>query len=1097
MRSVRTSLAFLLAAATMPAFAQSTVTLDATSGTNTISTSYSTTGGLTLNMGFFADYLVLAGGGGGGGSGDSSTAYGGGGGGAGGLLSGTTTLSGSSYSVVVGGGGAGGQYSATAANQQGSNGANSVFGAITATGGGGGGSFKVVGNAGGSGGGGGGRGAGTNLRTDGGPGTAGQGSDGGASRDDNSAGRSAGGGGGGAGAIGGTGGTDATTGGNGGAGVASTITGSSVTYAGGGGGGAMDTNSGSPETAGTGGTGGGGGGSTSGGATAGTDGLGGGGGGVGNGGAGGQGGAGLVIVRYQGASLGNIGGTVTTGSGSATGYTLHTFRTTGTTTVARALNLSGVNMNVRLNATLAGTLSGAGGMTYNGPGTLTLTGSNTYTGGTELLSGTLSLGSADAIGPTGTVSFGGGTLRFTAANTTDYSSRFSTAANQAYALDTNGQSVAIASSLTGTGASLTKLGSGTLALAGSNFFAGGTALSGGVLSLGTPDALGSTGAIAFSGGTLQFTAANTTDYSARFSAAAGQAYALDTNGQDVTFATSLSSTGGSLTKAGAGTLTLTGTLNLAGSNPFDTSDDGRTRVAAGTLVLPGGANLNGSHLTVDGTGAGPTATMLIDGGSVGPKGTRDFGGPGLTVGSQGVGVLTINTGELSGDSLTIGDQAGSSGTVTVNGGTTDLSGALYVAAHGVGVLSLNAGQVNSDYLIAVGSGNSAVGTLTMAGGTLTTLGANSLGCYIGNASSGILQMSGGRADFRGLLVGIHQGGVSGTGTVTVTGGTVAVRENLWLGYGIGSAGTLNVLDTGVVTVGSGTGAITLAFTGSDSTGLLNIGTGAAAGTLLAGKVEGARSSATVNFNHTGTTSFLPALTGTMNVNKLGGGTTILSGTNTYTGVTNVAAGRLSVNGVLGTTPVAVLAAAELGGSGSIGGPVSIASGGTLSPGNSIASLATGTTTFAAAATFAYEVDSTNLNALGTAADLLVVTGNLSLDPGNGTLLTFTDLNLTPQPFVQDSTIFALINYTGSWNGGLFSYGGAVLPDGGRFTVGSQQWEIDYNRTSTTDLANFTTDYLPTSSFVAITAVPEPSTYAMALAGLAYGGYSLFRRRKRA
>jgi len=28
------------------------------------------------------------------------------------------------------------------------------------------------------------------------------------------------------------------------------------------------------------------------------------------------------------------------------------------------------------------------------------------------------------------------------------------------------------------------------------------------------------------------------------------------------------------------------------------------------------------------------------------------------------------------------------------------------------------------------------------------------------------------------------------------------------------------------------------------------------------------------------------------------------------------------------------------------------------------------------------------------------------------------------------------------------------------------------------------------------AVPEPSTYAMALAGLACGGYSMFRRRKR-
>ena len=33
--------------------------------------------------------------------------------------------------------------------------------------------------------------------------------------------------------------------------------------------------------------------------------------------------------------------------------------------------------------------------------------------------------------------------------------------------------------------------------------------------------------------------------------------------------------------------------------------------------------------------------------------------------------------------------------------------------------------------------------------------------------------------------------------------------------------------------------------------------------------------------------------------------------------------------------------------------------------------------------------------------------------------------------------------------------------------------------------------------VIITLVPEPSTCAMALAGLACGGYSMFRRRKRA
>jgi hypothetical protein len=38
---------------------------------------------------------------------------------------------------------------------------------------------------------------------------------------------------------------------------------------------------------------------------------------------------------------------------------------------------------------------------------------------------------------------------------------------------------------------------------------------------------------------------------------------------------------------------------------------------------------------------------------------------------------------------------------------------------------------------------------------------------------------------------------------------------------------------------------------------------------------------------------------------------------------------------------------------------------------------------------------------------------------------------------------------------------------------------------------------PLAQAVDLVALPEPSTYAMALAGLACGGYSLFRRRKRA
>ena len=70
-------------------------------------------------------------------------------------------------------------------------------------------------------------------------------------------------------------------------------------------------------------------------------------------------------------------------------------------------------------STYAGNITGAGKLTKLGTGSLTLTGNNTYTLGTVLGAGTLSLGSSTAIGSTGKLIFSGGTLQFTSANTTD------------------------------------------------------------------------------------------------------------------------------------------------------------------------------------------------------------------------------------------------------------------------------------------------------------------------------------------------------------------------------------------------------------------------------------------------------------------------------------------------------------------------------------------------------------------------------------------------------------------------------------------------------------------------------------------------------
>ena len=273
-------------------------------------------------------------------------------------------------------------------------------------------------------------------------------------------------------------------------------------------------------------------------------------------------------------------GTLQIGGGAGTGSLAGNIKNDATL----AFNRSG-------SLTYGGVISGTGTLVNQGPGTVSLTGANTFTGDTLLQAGTLSLGSADALGTGGEISFTGGALQFTSANNSDLSARFSIADSQAYKLDTNGQSVILGTNLTSSGGSLEKLGTGTLSLSGNNTFAGGTTLTAGTLSLGSTGALGPTdltdpaaGPISFAGGTLQYTASNTLDYSARFSPSAGQTYSIDTNGQSVEFASNLTSPGASLAKLGAGTLALTGANDVSGG----------LSLQGGTLELGSAGAIGGS-----------------------------------------------------------------------------------------------------------------------------------------------------------------------------------------------------------------------------------------------------------------------------------------------------------------------------------------------------------------------------------------------------------------------------------------------------------------------------------------------------------------------
>lgn len=236
------------------------------------------------------EILVVAGGGSG------SIGGGGGGGGAGGLIYNNQypVTPGQTYTVTVGSGGTG---TTGGPDINGSAGGNSVFGNLIAIGGGQGAHNGYAGQTGGSGGG----GYGTSTSAPG-SGTAGQGFAGAAGG--SGSGVTNGGGGGGAGAVGGTG--SSTNGGVGGIGLQFGISGTPTYYAGGGAGGTQNS-SGTSQAGGLGGGGAGGGAPNSSGSNA-TANTGGGGGGASYNTASvtsGNGGSGIVIVRYTTTAVGN------------------------------------------------------------------------------------------------------------------------------------------------------------------------------------------------------------------------------------------------------------------------------------------------------------------------------------------------------------------------------------------------------------------------------------------------------------------------------------------------------------------------------------------------------------------------------------------------------------------------------------------------------------------------------------------------------------------------------------------------------------------------------------------------------------------------
>jgi fibronectin-binding autotransporter adhesin len=219
-----------------------------------------------------------------------------------------------------------------------------------------------------------------------------------------------------------------------------------------------------------------------------------------------------------------------------------------------------------------------------------------------------------------------------------------------------GQSQTYNGAISGVGTN--QVSAGTLTLKGASTYTGPDLLSGGEMvaavaeNFGVSSPLGVGGTITFGGGTLGWSVVNTYDYSPRFDTNANQQYSFDTAGQNVTLTNTLASTGGTLTKLGAGTLT------ISGANTYS----GLTTVSAGKLQIQGSAG-NG-NITV----ANSAALGTFEGGAQITPGT-------LTVGTSAGAILEFNnvTSTTTPALASAGGvSAGGPITVNINGGTFDI-----------------------------------------------------------------------------------------------------------------------------------------------------------------------------------------------------------------------------------------------------------------------------------------------------------------------------------------------------------------------------------------------------------------------------------------
>jgi autotransporter-associated beta strand protein len=758
-------------------------------------------------------------------------------------------------------------------------------------------------------------------------------------------------------------------------------------------------------------------------------------------------------------SAGRLTGTpVVTGSSGAT-LALGGNETIASLAGGAAVTLGSATLTVgsdNTSTTYSGVISGSGGLTKNGTGTLTLSGNNTFTGPTVINAGAIGI--------------------------------------------SNASSRTFSSSVSGSGG-LVKTGAGTLTLSGSNTYSGGTTISDGTVSVAAASNLTTSGSIGVTGnGALRFNGSDTFG-------GVGQQLVLSATQSanpiinlasgftatflgDVVLASGtnrIEPTGGSAFLTLAGNVTGAGTLQKAATGTLILSGTGNTFsggiiIGNGKVTVSAGSGLGSGPVVLNPTANGAPGNVTLElneSVSIGSLSTSTSGGGSggrfITIASgKTLGVNQTTNATFSGDisgaggltktgaaALTLTGSNSFSGPTTVSDGSITYSGAKTFTTSGTVTVTNGGGIVLDSNGTYGGLGQALVLSATQSGAPVLSITSGNTPTFQGdvnlasgvnrieaNGSTGVLTLSGnvsGAGTFlkqaSGELV-LAGSANTATGATQVGNGKITVNAGSALG-----TGDLSFVQTGVnnTRVDLKNAAQTI---GNLST--VWSATAQPSPTTITQRLDLAAGT-TLTVNQTSATTFgdyagAPAnvtgsgvITGDGSIVKAGAGVLTLTGSNTYGGSTSVNAGGLLVNGVnAGVGLVSVGNAAWIGGSGSLAGGLSLASG----------------------ALFVFDpLTSFNVSGVVTLDNSFSVA---SLVSANGSAFNWGSVSEGTYTLINTTSTFNNIQNFGAANAASIGSGRSAY-----FQNGSLQLVV----------------------------VPEPSAIALAGLGVALAGYAAWKRRR--